>query len=97
MSSEVGTFSTSFNIHKLETAKWEIILSELLVVAKSLHIPLMVFHITDPKCKFNTKLCFNNERDSSFLTHVWVELQVGYTADEMIDAYFSELQDQFYS
>jgi hypothetical protein len=96
MGNKVGTFSTSFNIHKLEADKCAAILSELSVVAKSLDIPLVVFHMTDPKCKFNTKLCFENERDSNFLTHVWVELQVGYTADDMIDAYFSELQDRFY-
>jgi hypothetical protein len=96
MSNKVGTFSTSFDIHKSEADNWETILSELSVVAKSLDIPLMVFHITDPKCNFNTKLCFKNERDSNFLTHVWGELQAGYTADDMIDAYFSELQDRFY-
>ena len=96
MSTKVGTFSTSFKIHEIEKEKWSVILSELYVVARSLDIPIMVFHITDCKAEFNTKLCFQNERDVNFLTHVWAELQCGYTADDMIDAYFCGLQDKFY-
>ena len=96
MSTKVGTFSTSFKIHEIEKSRWVGILSDLSRVANSLDIPLMIFHITDPNCKFNTKLCFQNERDENFLTHVWAELQCGYTADDMIDAYFYGLQDEFY-
>ena len=64
-------------------------------VANTLDIDMIILRITN-KTKYNTKFCFYHSRDEACMNWAWVQLQVGYSIDEIIKEYFDTKLDQFY-
>lgn len=96
---KVGQISFSFNT---VTEKDQVELADLKELANSLDIRMVVLHVTNPERSiefpftYNTKVCFEHQRDENLMNHLWCELQVGWTVEELIHEYFETLLDRFY-